>query len=109
MKNDTIFTTSTTGKDEHISASRAEYEALLTAQKENAELNQKLDYLMGQLRLMKKEVFGASFEQATKELVGQLSLLFNAAEAWSLREEKPGEGATHGVCAYPAEAFQRSG
>ena len=94
MKNDTILTTSTTEYEEHISISRAEYETLLTAQKENAELNQKLDYLMGQLRLMKKKVFGTSSEQATKELVGQLSLLFNEAEAWSPRDEKPADGTT---------------
>ncbi len=91
MKNDTILTTSTMGKEEQISISRAEYDALLVAQKENAELNQKLDYLMEQLRLMKKKVFGTSSEQATKELVGQLSLLFNEAEAWSPREEEPTE------------------
>lgn len=107
MKNDTILTTSTTEYEEHISISRAEYETLLTAQKENAELNQKLDYLMGQLRLMKKKVFGTSSEQATKELVGQLSLLFNEAEAWSPRDEACRWH--HSACTYPAEAFQQSG
>ena len=91
MKNGVILATSTTESEEHISISRAEYEALKA---ENAELNQKLDYLMGQLRRMKKKVFGVSSEQATEELVGLLSLLFNEAEAWNPREERPTEATT---------------
>lgn len=88
MKNDIISGTSTTGQEEQVSIPRAEYEALKA---ENNELNQKLDYLMGQLRLMKKRAFGASSEQATEQLVGQLSLLFNEAEAWTPKEEQPVE------------------
>ncbi len=88
MKNDTILTTSTTGNEEQVSISRAEYEALKA---ENAELNQKLDFLMGQLRLMKKKVFGTSSEKAGEELIGQLSFLFNEAEVWKPQEEKAAE------------------
>lgn len=88
MKNDTILTTSTTENEEQISISHAEYDALLA---ERNELSKKLDYLMGQLRLMKKKVFGTSSEQASEELVGQLSLLFNEAEAWKPKEEKEAE------------------
>ena len=79
MKSDAILTTSTTENEERISVSRAEYEALKA---ENAELNQKLDFLMGQLRLAKKKVFGASSEQAGEQLAEQLSFLFNEPEAW---------------------------
>lgn len=88
MKNDAVLTTRTTENEEQISISRAEYDAL---KRENAELNQKLDFLMGQLRLAKKKMFGASSEQATEQLLGQLSFLFNEAEAWTPREEKASE------------------
>ena len=88
MKNDAVLTTSTTGKAEEAFVSRAEYDAL---KRENAELNQTLDFLMGQLHLAKKKMFGASFEQAAEQLLGQLSFLFNEAEAWTPREEKASE------------------
>ena len=57
MKNDILSTTKTVGKDERSFISREEYDALLA---ENAELNKKLDYLMGQLRLLKQKTFGVS-------------------------------------------------
>ena len=68
MKRDTILTASNTAETEYVSVPRAEYETLRAdyeiLKSENAELNQKLDFLMGQLRLAKKKVFGASSEQA---------------------------------------------
>ena len=88
MKNDAVLTTRTTENEEQISISRAEYDAL---KRENAEQNQKLDFLMRQLRLAKKKMFGASSEQAAEQLIGQLSFLFNEAEAWTPREEKASE------------------
>ena len=91
MKNDILSTTKTVGKDERSFISREEYDALLA---ENAELNKKLDYLMGQLRLLKQKTFGVSSEQATEQLVGQLSLLFNEAEAWTPKEEQPTKSTT---------------
>lgn len=94
MKNDTISATRTTGRDELVSIPRAEYETLLSAQAECSELSKKLDYLMGQLRLLKHKTFGVSSEQATEQLVGQLSLLFNEAEAWIPQDEKPVENTT---------------
>lgn len=93
------------GKDERSFISREEYDALLA---ENAELNKKLDYLMGQLRLLKQKTFGVSSEQATEQLVGQLSLLFNEAEAWTPKEEQPTKSTT--VSAHTREeALQQSG
>ena len=91
MKSDAILTTSTTENEERISVSRAEYEALKA---ENAELNQKLDFLMGQLRLAKKKAFGASSEQAGEQLAEQLSFLFNEPEAWASGDEKQPEHTT---------------
>lgn len=91
MKKDTISATRTTVQEEQISIPRAEYEALLA---ERNELSKKLDYIMGQLRLMKRKTFGASSEQATEQLVGQMSLLFNEAEAWTPGEESMEESTT---------------
>ncbi len=79
MKNDAVLTTSTTGKAEEAFVSRAEYDAL---KRENAELNQKLDFLMGQLRLAKKRMFGASSEQAAEQPLGN--------SAFSLTKRKRG-------------------
>ena len=95
MKRDTILTASNTAETEYVSVSRAEYEALRAdyeiLKSENAELNQKLDFLMGQLRLAKKKVFGTSSEKGGEELIGQLSFLFNEAEVWKPQEEKATE------------------
>ena len=76
MKNDVMTTTSNT---EMVTISRAEYESLKA---ERDELNQKLDWLMEQMRLAKKKVYGASSEQTKAELVGQLSFMFDETEAW---------------------------
>ena len=54
-----------------ITISRAEYE----------ELKSQNEWLMEQLRLLKKKQFGASSEQTKEPLEGQMSLLFNEAEA----------------------------
>ena len=93
------------GKDERSFISREEYDALLA---ENAELNKKLDYLMGQLRLLKQKTFGVSSEQATEQLVGQLSLLFNEAEAWTPKEEQPTKSTTVSGWRSAREHFGRS-
>ena len=78
MNKEMIQTASTTVQDEQILISRAEYEALLA---ERNELSQKLDYLM------KKKTFGTSSEQATEQLAGQLSFLFNETEVWASQKE----------------------
>ena len=44
---------------------------------------QQYRWLMEQLRLLKKQQFGASSEQSTGQLDGQMSLLFNEAEAYA--------------------------
>ena len=91
VKNEMLSTTRTAAKDERSFIPRAEYDALLA---ERNELSKKLDYLMGQLRLLKQKTVGSSSEQATEQLVGQLSLLFNEAEAWMPKEERPTESTT---------------
>lgn len=62
-----------------VTISRAEYESLKA---ERDELNQKLDWLMEQMRLAKKKIYGVSSERVEEELVGQLSLMFDETEAW---------------------------
>jgi len=68
MKNEVNITTSST---EMMTISRAEYESLKA---ERDELNQKLDWLMEQVRLAKKKVYGTSSEQtksANKKSIGK--------------------------------------
>lgn len=76
MKNEVNITTSDT---EIVTISRAEYESLKA---ERDELNQKLDWLMEQVRLAKKKAYGASSEQTKEEVIGQLSFMFDETEAW---------------------------
>lgn len=71
-----------------VTISRAEYEKLLTLEKHNAELTEQLDWLLQQIRLVRKKVYGSSSEQTKEELVGQLSLVFNEAEAYLPAPEK---------------------
>ena len=58
---------------ETVTISRAEYE----------ELKSQNEWLMEQLRLLRKKQFGASSERTKEQLDGQLSLLFNEAEAYA--------------------------
>ena len=62
---------------EVITALRAENEAL---KEQNAELSQKVDWLMEQLRLSRQKRFGVSSEKTDEDGLEQLSLLFNEAE-----------------------------
>ena len=67
---------------------RAEYEALKA---ENSELTQKLNWLMEQVRLARKKLYGVSSEQTKEELEGQLRLMFDEAEVWRPAKEPPAE------------------
>lgn len=69
---------------ETITIFRAEYNA---QQERLAELQHQNEWLMEQLRLLKKKQFGPSSEQSKEPLDGQMSLLFNEAEAYT---ELPG-------------------
>ena len=68
---------------ETITISRAEYEGLQAQKEQISELSQKVDWLMEQLRVLRKKQFGASSEQTKEQLDGQLSLLFNETEAYT--------------------------
>ncbi len=90
--------TRTTGT---ITISRAEYDAqkaqIAELKSQIAELKSQNEWLMEQLRLLRKKRFGASSEQTKEQLDGQLSLLFNEAEAYAVppRVEKTTQVAAH--------------
>ena len=77
-----------------ITISLAEYDA---KEAQIAELKSQNEWLMEQLRLLKKKQFGASSEQTKEQLDGQLSLLFNEAEAYAA---PPGAQKTTQVAAH---------
>ena len=90
MKNERIHETSTS---EMVTISRAEYESLKA---ERDELSQKLDWLLEQVRLSRKKLYGSSSERLEEELMGQLSLMFDETEAWvSKRRSKETKVAAH--------------
>ena len=66
MKNERNHGTST---PEMVTISRAEYESLKA---ERDELNQKLDWLLEQVRLSRNKLYGASSERLEEELMGFL-------------------------------------
>ena len=86
----------TSNTEEMVTISRAEYEQL---QQENAQLEAKLaareqeqaqvitsltlqnEWLLEQLKLSKKKLFGRSSEQAEQMVMEQLSFTYNEAEA----------------------------
>ena len=91
MKDDVITGTRTTETEVESTISRAEYDAVVA---ENAELRRKLDFIMGQVRLLKHKTFGSSSERATEELIGQISFIFNEAETWKPEEKDLSESTT---------------
>ena len=70
MKNNKDLLTSNT---ETVTISRAEYE----------DLKAQNQWLLEQLRLVRRRKFGASSEKASEEVYEQLSLLFNEAEVYA--------------------------
>ena len=76
-----------------VTISRAEYASLKA---ERDELSQKLDWLLEQVRLSRKKLYGSSSERLEEELMGQLSLMFDETEAWvSKRRSKETKVAAH--------------
>lgn len=65
-----------TSNTETITISGAEYKKFQILKSENAELKQQNEWLMEQLHLAKKRMFGSSSEKASEEVMEQLSLLF---------------------------------
>ena len=82
MENKTNFGTSNTGM---VTISRAEYDA---DKAYIAELEQQNRWLLEQMKLLKRKQFGVSSEKASDEVMEQLSLLFDEAEAYVYVEQK---------------------
>ena len=86
-----------TNSEKMITISRNEYEKLqaeLTAKsRELAAALLQNDWLMEQLKLNRKRLFGASSEKSDECVMEQLSLVFNEAEAFDAKsyEEEPAE------------------
>lgn len=85
MNNKTNFSTSNT---EMVQISRAEYEKLQEDRAYIAELEQQVKWLMEQMKLLKRKQFGSSSEKASEEVMEQMSLLFDEAEAYAYTEQK---------------------
>ena len=68
---------------ETVTISRAEYDLFMELKSRNTKLSQQVDWLLEQLRLANKKRFGASSEKVQEELMGQLSLMLNEAEAYA--------------------------
>jgi transposase len=75
---------------EMVTISRAEYEALKA---QNKDLSNQIEWLMEQMRLTRKKLFGSSSEKTQEEVMDQLSFLFNEAEAY-VKPEKHEPGKT---------------
>lgn len=74
-----------TSTAEMVTISRAEYEALKA---QNTDLSNQIEWLMEQMRLTRKKLFGSSSEKTQEDVMDQLSFLFNEAEAY-IKPEKP--------------------
>ena len=84
MINKTNFGTSNT---EIVTISRVEYEKFQADRAYIAELEQQVQWLMEQMKLLKRKQFGSSSERASDEVMEQLSLLFDEAEAYAHTEQ----------------------
>lgn len=85
MNNKTNFSTSNT---EMVQISRAEYEKFQEDRAYIAELEQQVKWLMEQMKLLKRKQFGSGSEKASEEVMEQMSLLFDEAEACAYTEQK---------------------
>ena len=73
--------------EEMVTISRAEYERFLAREQEQAQtitsLTLQNEWLLEQLKLSKKKLFGRSSEQAEQMVMDQLSLTYNELEAYA--------------------------
>ena len=71
----------TNNTEEMVTISRAEYERFLAREREQAQtitsLTLQNEWLLEQLKLSKKKLFGRSSEQAEQLVMDQLSLTYN--------------------------------
>lgn len=82
-----------TSSREMVTISRAEYDSFQDLRTENAELTQRIDWLMEQLRLIRQKKFGSTSEKAAEEVYEQMTLLFDEAEGYAYAAEQKAEKA----------------
>ena len=84
MENKEVQTSNT---EEMVTISRAEYERFLAREREQTQAITSLmlqnEWLLEQLKLSKKKLFGRSSEQAEQMVMDQLSLTMNELEAYA--------------------------
>ena len=77
----------TNNVEEMVTISRAEYERFLAREREQAQVITSLtlqnEWLLEQLKLSRKKLFGRSSEQAEQMVMDQLSLTYNELEAYA--------------------------
>ena len=83
-------TTSTKRTTETVTISRAEYERL---KRENEQLEGRVRWLEEQLKVLAKNHFGSKHETASKEVIGQMAMLFDEPELYAHLEEIEQESA----------------
>ena len=71
---------------EMVTISRAEYEAM---QADLAQVQQQNQWLMEQLKLNKRKIFGSSSEQLDQLVMEKFGVLFNEAEHWDEASVEP--------------------
>lgn len=71
---------------EMVTISRAEYEAM---QADLAQVQQQNQWLMEQLKLNKRKLFGSSSEQLDQLVIEKFGVLFNEAEHWDEASVEP--------------------
>ena len=80
MENKEMQTSNTA---EMVTISRAEYERFQEQAQVITSLTLQNEWLLEQLKLSKKKLFGRSSEQAEQMVMEQLSFTYNEAEAWA--------------------------
>ena len=73
----------TSNTEEMVTISRAEYERLQQQAQSITSLTLQNEWLLEQLKLSKKKLFGRSSEQAAQLVMDQLSLTYNELEAYA--------------------------
>ena len=89
----------TSNTEEMVTISRAEYERFQEQAQAITSLTLQNEWLLEQLKLSKKKLFGRSSEQAEQMVMEQLSFTYNEAEAYAsgtkAAAEKPVEVRAH--------------
>jgi len=80
----------TSNLGEMVSISQTEYEKFQSLESRLAQAELQNNWLLEQLKLSKKKLFGQSTEQAGEAVVEQLSLVFNEAEALDAKSVEDG-------------------